>query len=236
MSKIKVRFVSGFLALALILSMSACGNKNAGDKKDSTNTKAATSQDKKEDKKSNAKTGDKKDEKKATEEKKDAKVSLKDWEGTWNSITAYFDKDEYKDAFEKLGKKDNKTADEAKKELTKKRKANFNGLVISGDTISFLDNFASENGKEMAKLKYTYVESHKVKHGNHELAWHVFETKDSQEYKYLLMMPIHGEEELTHFHMRYGKDVKELLAMEDWYPTFIKPTSTVEQISEEIAE
>lgn len=50
------------------------------------------------------------------------------------------------------------------------------------------------------------------------------------------MMPVHGEEELIHFHMRYGSDENELLGMDNWYPTYVKPNSTLEQIADEIAE
>ncbi len=50
------------------------------------------------------------------------------------------------------------------------------------------------------------------------------------------MMPVHGEEELTHFHMRYGNSVDELMSKETWFPTFVAPSSTIDQIKDEIKE
>lgn len=50
------------------------------------------------------------------------------------------------------------------------------------------------------------------------------------------MMPVHGEEELVHFHMRYGKNADELFKKDGWFPTFVKPNSTMDQIADEVKE
>ncbi|MDU5274045.1 MAG: zinc-binding protein, partial [Finegoldia magna] len=90
---------------------------------------------------------------------------------------------------------------------------------------------------KIAETEYKFVEKKAVKHGSHMLEWDVFEAVDSNaKYKVLLMMPIHGEEELTHFHMRYGNDKEELFAKEGWFPTFVKPNTTDKQIIGEIEE
>ena len=124
-----------------------------------------------------------------------------------------------------------------KAELKEKRSCEFHGLKIEGDTVSFLDGFESEGGAEIAKATYECVDSKKVMHGGHELEWDVFKAKEADaKYPVLLMMPVHGEEELTHFHMRYGNDVDELMGKDDWYPTFVAPSSTIDQIKDEIKE
>ena len=109
--------------------------------------------------------------------------------------------------------------------------------IAVNDKIVFSKNFKLENGDKIAETEYKFVEKKAVKHGSHMLEWDVFEAVDSNaKYKVLLMMPIHGEEELTHFHMRYGNDKEELFAKEGWFPTFVKPNTTDKQIIGEIEE
>ena len=110
-------------------------------------------------------------------------------------------------------------------------------MKIEGNKITFTSKIPSENGDKIAETEYKFVEKKAVKHGSHMLEWDVFEAVDSNaKYKVLLMMPIHGEEELTHFHMRYGNDKEELFAKEGWFPTFVKPNTTDKQIIGEIEE
>lgn len=164
-------------------------------------------------------------------------VTMADWDGTWNNMGAYLDKEELQGAFEELGKKENSDAATAKAAYVEKRKCDFNGMIVEGDMVTFLDNFKDDGGKEVGKGEYAFLESKEAKHGNHTLEWDIFEAKTPDApYKYLLMMPIHGEETLTHFHMRYGDDKDALLAKEGWFPTFVKPTTTMDQLVDEITE
>lgn len=164
-------------------------------------------------------------------------AKLEDWAGTWNDMGLYLDKEEVQSAFDELAKKENKTPEEAKAEYVKKRDCEFHGLVIDANKVTFLDNFKDAEGKELETKEYTFKEAHNVKHGNFDLTWNVFEAKDEDaKYKYLLLMPVHGEDEMTHFHMRYGNDVKELLEKDNWFPTFVLPETTDDQIMDEIKE
>ncbi|EGY77460.1 ZinT/AdcA family metal-binding protein [Peptoniphilus indolicus] len=165
----------------------------------------------------------------------DAKVTLADWEGTWNNFGAYLDDPAVQPAFEEVAKRDGITAEEAKAKLLERRNCEFNGMVVKGDTITFLDGFEDKGGKEVASAEYKLTDEHKTQHGSHELTWYTFESEGAK-YPVLLLMEVHGEEELTHFHMRYGNNAEELLAMDDWFPTFVKPNSTMDQIIEEITE
>ena len=177
------------------------------------------------------------EQKQATEGTAEDSVSLSDWDGTWNNLGAYLNDADVQTGFETLAKKENKDVAAAKAEYIEKRKADFNAMVVNGNTITFLDNFEDKDGKEIAKAEYEFVDKHKAKHGEEELEWDVFKAKDADaKYPVLLMMPVHGEEELIHFHMRYGKDAESLLNNNDWYPTFIKPSSTKDQIIDEISE
>lgn len=150
---------------------------------------------------------------------------------------AYLDDEQLQDAFKKLAEKEGVTAEEAKEKYVAKRKCDFNGMVFEGDTVTLLDGFQDKGGKAVSESKYEYVETYQVKHGNYDLEWHMFKAVDEKaQYPVLLLMGVHGEEALTHFHLRYGKDAAELLAMEGWYPTFVKPASTYDQLAQEITD
>lgn len=163
-------------------------------------------------------------------------VSMQDWEGAWNNMGAYLDEEELQTAFEQVAEKEGKSAEEVKKAYVEKRKCDFDGFVVRGEKVTLLDGFEDKDGNEMDSAEYRFVKSHKVQHGSHELEWHAFQAEGDAKYPVLLMMEVHGEENLVHFHMRYGDDIEALLAKDGWYPTFIKPGSTMDQLIEEITE
>lgn len=171
------------------------------------------------------------------EEVESDQVSLADWEGEWNDMGGYLEKAEIQEAFKTLAEKENTDEASAKEAYLKKRKCDFGGLEIAGDHVKFLKEFPDAKGEVIGEADYTFKEKIEVDHGGHKLEWDVFEaTSEGATYKILLMMPIHGEESLTHFHMRYGDDKEALLKEEGWYPTFVKPSSTDQQIIDEITE
>lgn len=218
--------LTALLSLGLILA--AC-QKDAADTKTKEDTKAETKVEE-----------TAKDEKPAENEKpaeEAEQASIADWEGEWNNMGGYLEKAEIQDAFKTLAKKEKTDEASAKEAYLKKRKCDFGGLEIKGDHIKFLKEFPDAKGEVIGEADYTYKEKIEVEHGGHKLEWDVFEAKsEDAPYKVLLMMPIHGEESLTHFHMRYGDDKDSLLKEEGWYPTFVKPSSTDQQIIDEITE
>ncbi|MDO5733904.1 MAG: ZinT/AdcA family metal-binding protein [Eubacteriales bacterium] len=167
-----------------------------------------------------------------------AEASMSEWDGEWNNMGAYLDDEELQEGFVTLAERENVTPEEAKAAYVEKRHCEFDGLIIEGDKVRFLNAFpAAENAEELSAVEYEFVESHTVQHGNFELQWFVFKAKEADaKYPVLLMMEVHGEESMTHFHMRYGDDVDELMAKEGWYPTFVKPNTTTQQLLEEITE
>lgn len=218
--------LTALLSLGLILA--AC-QKDAADTKTKEDTKAETKVEE-----------TAKDEKTAENEKpaeEAEQASIADWEGEWNNMGGYLEKAEIQDAFKTLAEKEKTDEASAKEAYLKKRKCDFGGLEIKGDHIKFLKEFPDAKGEVIGEADYTYKEKIEVEHGGHKLEWDVFEAKsEDAPYKVLLMMPIHGEESLTHFHMRYGDDKDSLLKEEGWYPTFVKPSSTDQQIIDEITE
>ena len=218
--------ITALLSLGLILA--AC-QKDAADTKTSEDTKAETQVEEQA-----------KEEKPAEDEKpaeEADKASIADWEGEWNNMGGYLEKPEVQGAFKTLAEKENTDEAAAKEAYLKKRKCDFGGLEIAGDHVKFLKEFPDAKGEVVGEADYTFKEKIEVEHGGHKLEWDVFEANsEDAPYKVLLMMPIHGEESLTHFHMRYGDDKDSLLKEEGWYPTFVKPSSTDQQIIDEITE
>ena len=109
--------------------------------------------------------------------------------------------------------------------------------MVKDNKIKFLKDFPDKKSEVIGESEYKYVGKEEVEHGGHKLEWDIFEAvNDDAPYKFILMMPIHGEESLTHFHMRYGDDKESLLKDEGWFPTFVKPNTTDAQIIDEITE
>lgn len=216
--------LTALLSLGLILA--AC-QKDAADTKTTENAQAESQVEE-----------TAKEEAPAEEDQsEDEKASMADWEGEWNNMGGYLEKAEIQEAFKTLAEKENTDEAAAKEAYLKKRKCDFGGLEIAGDHVKFLKEFPDAKGEVIGEADYTYKEKIEVEHGGHKLEWDVFEAKsEDAPYKVLLMMPIHGEESLTHFHMRYGDDKDSLLKEEGWYPTFVKPSSTDQQIIDEITE
>lgn len=216
--------LTALLSLGLILA--AC-QKDAADTKTTENAQAESQVEE-----------TAKEEAPAEEDQsEDEKASMADWEGEWNDMGGYLEKAEIQEAFKSLAEKENTDEASAKEAYLKKRKCDFGGLEIDGDHVKFLKEFPDAKGEVIGEADYTFREKIEVEHGGHKLEWDVFEANsEDAPYKVLLMMPIHGEESLTHFHMRYGDDKDSLLKEEGWYPTFVKPSSTDQQIIDEITE
>lgn len=164
-------------------------------------------------------------------------VSLANWAGAWNNMGAYLDDEPLQPAFEKLAQKEGKSVEEAKEQYAEKRRCEFDGMVFEDNGIRFLSAFADQPGALVSEGKYAYVETYPVRINDHEIEWHAFKSDDAGvKYPVILLMSVHGDEALTHFHLRYGTHAAELLAIQGWYPTFVKPNATYDQLTQEITE
>ncbi|MET3616881.1 zinc transport system substrate-binding protein [Peptoniphilus olsenii] len=167
---------------------------------------------------------------KASDEKMD-EVALSDWEGEWNSIANYIDDEGLKGAYEEVAKRDNITENEAKSNFAKHVAVDFGAVKIDDESITFL---SKPDGEEIDKANFKYVDKHAMEHGGKTLYWYEFSSDGK--YPTILLMPVHGEDHMPHFHLRVGGSAKEMLAKDDWYPTFVSPTVTIDQVYEEVAE
>lgn len=161
--------------------------------------------------------------------------SLKPWEGNWNNMGVYLEDPKLDEAYKALAKAKDTTPEDAKKAYLQKRECSFNGMIIKDNTVTFTSAIPGDKeAKELEVTAYAFKEEIVTKLGEYELHWHVFEAQGKSEYPVLMIMPVSEGEELVHFHMRYGKSVEEILAIENWFPTLVKPDSTMEQLSAEI--
>lgn len=217
-----------FLIAVLVVSMSfivGCKktNENEGKKDDAaaTTTEQQTTEDK-----SNEN----------SEAEKNDEASVQMWEGDWNSIDGYYDEPEVKEAIEKAAKEKNQTSEEYLKDLDKTVGTIYKSMHVDKDGITLYDGKIGE-GKEMAKVNCTFKEKIEVPHGNKTLNWFVFETDSKDVPKYIALMQVHGEEHLAHFHARFTDDLKEVSDEENgWFPTFVRTSSDIEDIAEELTE
>ncbi|MGI6696126.1 MAG: ZinT/AdcA family metal-binding protein [Christensenellales bacterium] len=158
---------------------------------------------------------------------KDAVVSLEDWDGTWLNMVSFYNHEDLKEVVELLAKDHEMSVEEFIKHEQEESVA-FEQIIVDGknSTISFV---TEENAETYV---YEFVKSHEFAHGGSSMFWHEFTTKGETEYQVLLLMEIHGEESMAHFHLRAGKDAESLLAQEDWYPTFVGENMPTTMIAE----
>ncbi|MDO5738260.1 MAG: ZinT/AdcA family metal-binding protein, partial [Eubacteriales bacterium] len=168
------------------------------------------------------------------EDEESDEISIADWEGEWNSLGAYLEDEGLQDTFAHMAEEHGESVEEVKAEIAEDYGLPFGAMKIEGKQVTFIDGKA-EDGKEIETVSYNFVKSHEMSHGGHSFFWHIFEAEGDASYKILFMMPVHGEESVAHLHMRFGDDIAELLAKEEWYPTFVKPSTTTEQLAEVFA-
>ena len=167
---------------------------------------------------------------KASEEKTE-EVSLSDWEGEWNSIANYKDDEGLKGAYEEVAERDHITKEKAKSNFANHVAVDFGAVKIDDESITFL---SEPNGAEIEKANFKYVAKHPMEHGGKTFYWYEFSSDGK--YPTILLMPVHGEDHMPHFHLRVGGTAEEMLAKDDWYPTFVSTTVTIDQVYEEVAE
>lgn len=234
MSTNRLRVVCLGVSALCTLALAGCGGAPSADAPAKQEPAKEQTQAPKENKEKPAEAKD------ANGEAKDANakaVSLSDWNGEWNSLTTYFDDAELQPVIEKAAKEKNESKDDLLKDLGERRHCDFGAVKIDGNKITYYDKQQKDGGKEIETVEYEWKESHPIKHGNQTLSFEIYESKDANaKYKLIAMMPIHGEEELTHFHMRYGASIDEMMKQEKWYPLLCKTETTYKQLEGEFSE
>lgn len=165
-------------------------------------------------------------------------VTLADWAGTWNNYAGFFDQADFLNAAKAHLKDSDKKLEDVLTPYREMMKADFQAMTIDGDTITMLDDFSMEKGNVVSQSAYAFVQAHTTMYGEFEVVWYEFKATGESKYPVMLMTPPHGhgDEGMIHFHFRYGDDVQQLLAKEneEWYPTFVVNTTTVDQLVDEL--
>lgn len=167
----------------------------------------------------------------------DKKSTLADWEGAWEATSAYFDTPEVQAEIAEHAAEHGETEAEFREELEEGSGTEFDGIVVGDGTITFVANLEDLGSPSESAHEYTFSKAYDIVDGNSSFTWHIYEGAADAPYKYVALMPQHGEESLVHFHMRYGDDVDKLLNDDDWYPVMVKKdTADLDMIMEEIFE
>ncbi|WBW49358.1 ZinT/AdcA family metal-binding protein [Peptoniphilus equinus] len=162
-------------------------------------------------------------------------VSLSEWEDihpVWSSITTFYDRDYLVKAADEKAAAEGKQGSELLAEHEAGAHIEVASIEFSGDTITLKD----KAGQVIASGVYKYVKT--IGKGKEHGEFAVFEAQGDvpESYKVLALMAPHGGEgDITHFHIRHGAGVDDpALEDENWWPVFVDPDSTEEQVIHEI--
>lgn len=165
-----------------------------------------------------------------------AKATLSDWEGSYRSLASYLDDPEYFGEFEKGFKDRGVDAQATVSKLKTRYGVPFEGLVVQEDSLTFVKDRKNLNHPVEQAVKYSFEESYKETYNGHDLTWFVFKADQPADNTYIFLMKKHGEEELEHFHARFGND-KAAMKKSDTFPTFVEPKKAPkEQVVDELME
>ena len=162
-------------------------------------------------------------------------ITLADWQGTWNSFASYMEDKELEQHLQELADKKGVSVEELKAGPAKMMASEIGAVHFEGDEISFYNGFLDKNGELLDKRTYHFVKTHTLKYGNFDFEMHEFQATEDARYPVLLMTGVHEEEGLIHFHLRYGQDADSLIGQDEWFPTYVSPTTSYEQLLEGLA-
>ena len=171
---------------------------------------------------------------------------LSDFAGDFQSVLPYFEDGTLDEYITEEAEKNEKSFDEMKQEFLEKRKSDYNTLSIEGNSVSF----HTPSGTVSAEYEYQGFQTVKDDDGDITSVWYTFQAKtpDSGAPVYLAFND-HGtgagsheeeheehEEEIAHFHLRYGNEsVEALMGVENWAPTFYAADAAADEIKEALA-
>lgn len=166
------------------------------------------------------------------------KVELSDWNGVWNSLDTYLEYPELDGAYKTLAAREGTTPEEIKAGFTKRYDSEVVAMKVDGDIITVYNKvraFHHQDLKEDIVYSAQYVFKGEMP-TSAGYTWYRFEAVNRYDVPYpvLMLLPV-GEDEpgetMRHFHFRYGGDADELYAIQNWFPTMVKSSSTLDLIS-----
>ena len=171
---------------------------------------------------------------------------LSDFAGDFQSVLPYFEDGTLDEYITEEAEEHEKSFAEMKQEFLEKRKSDYNTLSIKHNTVSF------QTSSETVSAEYEYLGFQPVKDDDGDVTsvWYTFQSKDpASGVPVYLAFNDHGtgadvheeeheehEEEIAHFHLRYGNEnIDALIDEENWAPTFYAANAPSEEIKEAVA-
>ena len=171
---------------------------------------------------------------------------LSDFAGDFQSVLPYFEDGTLDEYITEEAEEHEKSFAEMKQEFLEKGKSDYNTLSIKHNTVSF------QTSSETVSAEYEYLGFQPVKDDDGDVTsvWYTFQSKDpASGVPVYLAFNDHGtgadvheeeheehEEEIAHFHLRYGNEnIDALIDEENWAPTFYAANAPSEEIKEAVA-
>lgn len=176
-------------------------------------------------------------------------VSLEDWEGSWTNVASTLEAEELQEDIKKIADEHGDTPEEFIAEQKENSGTSFYSITFDGDTISFFDRKIEDGVDPVYEIDYKYSATYSATFGNHSFNWYIFEAvelpkvsdnedadKDvmamkPEDFRFIALMDIHGEEVLAHFHPRYGTTLESLWERDNWFPVLVNAEIPIEQYS-----
>lgn len=166
--------------------------------------------------------------------------SLKDWEGTWNSFSTYFDEPELEKAYQIKAGREGKSADDVRGYYVKGNtyRCDIKAMGIKGDKVVFYNKAqqgSSPDGDAAVTAKYKPAGEIR---DNFNRAWWHFEAVGTAPYKHLFLSQPETDEPgktMRHFHFRYGDNIEAMKNAKGWFPTMTPFNSAVSLVAAHIA-
>lgn len=170
---------------------------------------------------------------------------LEDFKGSWQSVLPYFEDGTLDEYIAATAEKNEKTPAEEKTDFLQKRATEYKTIEITDTGLTISTDAGNVSGE------YSYVEYRPVYNDEGEISnvWYVYQiSKPSEKLPTYLAFSDHAikpqdhdehehEDELPHFHLRYGSEsIDALIDAENWAPTYYPSGATAEDIKEALLD
>lgn len=178
---------------------------------------------------------------------------LSDFEGSWQSVLPYFEDGTLDEYIAATAEKNETTPGEEKAGFLEKRATDYMTIDITDDGLTVHTDTGSASGS------YAYAEYRPVRNEDGEITsvWYIYQLSgpaegmpayiafSDHEIKARAHDDDHGddhdedhdhEDELAHFHIRYGNDgIDALMDVKNWAPTYYPAGASAEEIKDALA-
>lgn len=161
-------------------------------------------------------------------------TKLSTYDGKWDNISSYLDKDFLKENLSKKAEKRSMRAEDLKQSYNAKFFSLFKAVEIKDDEAIFYDKPVKDGGKvvEKAKYKFLFVKEQKITEKDEDnLKWNVYESdKKDGRFRYIMLLPLSDEHGVKTLVMRAGDNYENMLSSIVWEPTYVDENTSEDEI------